>query len=64
MTETLNAMDLTQFTFWDDHATITTHGPVVTGLAEQWREIIGINVIEGGGFRESKDLQVVAMTLA
>ena len=56
----------------NDHAIITTHvtlnslwSGVVTGLAEHRREIIRINVIEGGGgLWEYKNLQVVAVTLA
>ena len=51
----------------NDHAIITTHVTLNSswpGLVEQWREIIGINVIEGGELWENKDLQVVAVTLA
>ena len=37
---------------------------MVAGLAEQWRETIGINVIEGDGFWENEIVQVVVVTLA
>ena len=44
------------------HVTLNSPGQVITGLAEQ--EEIGINVIEGGGLWENRDLRILAVTLA